>query len=214
MRFVMLACTLFGVAFAASKLHGSPKVIMSSKLQGTREGRIVQQRLAGYVGKRTDFSVYHQGEGGGLPVRYIYSGKIEQVIVPDVAAYIRTGNQGKARFKVKFSDVQPQAPQNPNIPLPVVADSTRVDIFWGSGDPPYAVGFVVYPSLAGNELLGGKYQVRLLAEYKDASGETFWEVLVELEDLPQFPFRREIEKPFVVLLNQEQDFMKVIAAVE
>ena len=199
MRIGIFSCVLLWAGFTTGKLHSAPKVSMSAKLQETLAGRIVQRRLEVYVGKSVDVLVRHQD------TNYRYSGKIEQIIVPDIADYLSTGHQ--ARFKAKLSDVQRQEPQDDDMPLPEIVELKRLSIFGTGG-----VGHLQYISAV--ELVGYNYRkARLLAEYKDDSGETFWEALVELEDnpegYPRYPRERETE-PFVVLLNEKKDFTEVI----
>ena len=201
MRIVIFACVLLWSGFTAGKLYSAPKVIMSAKLQGTLAGSIVQRRLEVYVGRTVEFAVRHQG------TNFLYSGKIEQIIVPDIADYISTGHQGKARFKAKFSDVQPKDKQDNDIRLPEAIDFKNVLL---REDTFPSVGYMQY--LDADALLGGDYQlVRLLARYTNDSGETFWEALVELAQDPETPHKKREIEPFVVLLNEKEDFMKIVA---
>ncbi len=143
MRIGIFSCVLLWAGFTTGKLHSAPKVSMSAKLQETLAGRIVQRRLEVYVGKSVDVLVRHQD------TNYRYSGKIEQIIVPDIADYLSTGHQGKARFKAKLSDVQLQEPQDDDMPLPEIVELKRLSIFGVGG-----IGQMQY--LDANALLGGE----------------------------------------------------------
>ena len=200
MRSGVFLCALFLAGFAAGDLYSAPKVSMSAKLQKTLAGRIVQHRLEIYVGKTVDFSVRHQG------TNYNYSGKIEQIVVPDIADYLSTGDQGKARFKAKLSDVQPKESLGGDVPLPEIVELQHVQLW--SYKPPFA-GHVQY--ISAGELVGSNYQkARLIAKYQDDSGEAFWEALIELEDTPEGSSAvREVE-PFIVMLNDKEHFTDFI----
>ena len=197
------ACTLLLAGFAAGELYSTPQVSMSAKLQKTLAGRIVQRRLEGYVGQRIEFVVRIRDK------RRRYTGTIEQIIVPDIAEYIATGDYSKARFKAKLSDVQPQDPQDNNHPLPDTAELSRSNI----GGVP-GVGHVQSINVA--ELLGsvmgdGYLKARLVAKYKNNNGETYWEGLVEMVE--GYLGKHETE-PFVVLLSEKEDFMEIIATAD
>ena len=152
MRSLMLTCALLGAGFVAGKLYGSPpKVVMSAKLSETLAGRIVERRLASYVGK----SVQHEGS----------SATIKQIIVPDMAE--KRGDHGHARFKAKLSD---------NEGNEITVELRKLGIFKSFPTP----GHVQLINANANELFGDNYShARLLAKYTDDSGEVFWEALVE-----------------------------------
>ena len=197
MRVIMLVSALMGLGLAAGELPTlSSGVGMTAKLQGTLAGQIVQRRLKVYVGKTVDFYVIHQGTS------YRYSGKIAGIIVPDIANLTRTGDHSEVRFKARLRDVQAQ--ENNDLPLPKIVDLRQLNLRGYPASHLRHVGRV--QRLDANELLRGNYQeARLLARYKGDNGEIFWEALIEIKRDSQ-EARREIEEPFVVLLNRGRDF--------
>ena len=185
-------CVLLLVSFAADILYATPKVSISAKLQGTLVGRTVVQRLTGLVGQRVEFTYNNLS----------YSGVIEQVIVPP-AIHVRNGRHDLAMFKASLDDIQrtdsvpPEMPQ----PLPDTIPFKDLNIFQRPGP-----GHV---QLLESALLGTDFRLaRLLAEYHDADGNTFWEALVEVKKGESG--REEIEA-FIVLLSEKDDFDKVVA---
>ena len=199
MRIGIFACALLWAGFTTGKLYSAPKVSMSAKLQETLAGRVVQRHMEAYVGKSFTFIAR-----GSDAARQRFSGVIEQVIVPDIAGYLSTGDHSKARFKAKLRDVQPQEPQDSNIPLPEVVDLKQMDIFHTRG-----AGFVGQMQLLSSETLGHSYRyARLLAKYQDDGGETLWEALVEIDTKDHK--KKEIA-PLVVLLSEKEDFMEIVA---
>ena len=150
MRSLMLTCALLGAVFVASKLYGtSPKVVMSATLQKTLAGRIVERRLAEYVGKSVQYGAS--------------SATITQIIVPDMAE--DRGNQAHARFKAKLNYEGNE----------VTADLMRLSIFAGNFPAPGHVQLINATELLGDNYS----HARLLAKYTDDNGEVFWEGLVE-----------------------------------
>lgn len=168
----------------------APAVSMSEKLRGSLVGRTVSRRLEGFVGKDVEFVLRHRGTD-----RY-YSGKIDQVIVPDIADYIRSGNHDDIGFMMKVSAVQPD-------------DGTRLpDVVEMKNIVSIGIGRIGYVQYINSASLGEEFPLaRLLTEYKDTGGKTFWEALIEVKsDVGQI---RELEKPFIVLLSEQEDFLKI-----
>ena len=185
MRALIITCSVLWAYFVASKLYGVPPVSLSAKLQGTLAGRIVERQLAGYVGQRVTFS------DGDVH----FSATIEQIIVPDIIAYLDNGFSA-AQFKAKLREVNVENPQDGELPLPDVVELRRLDSIG-----PGAAGHVqqLKPALLGEGFL----LARLLAKYKDDNDAVFWQALVEVKRVDN---SWEEIAPFVVLLSEKDDF--------
>lgn len=176
----------------SGSLYGSsPAVRISTKLQGTLAGKIVTRRLESFVGKAVDF-VEH-GEN--------LRGQIEQVIIPSPEAYLKTGNQSAFRFKFKINFLQEDG-------LPFKTDETRVIEFKQVKD--IGVGSIGHVQYLESSLLENVPVARLLAEYEDVNGRLWYEALVEIERSGNSQ-RQEIEEPYVVMLDADRDFVKIVA---
>ena len=197
-------CALLLAGLVAGGVRGSPGVSISAKLQGTVVGRTVVRRLEVYAGKRVEFVVRQRGPDRSND-RY-YEGRIDQVIVPDIADFLSTGRgSNAARFKAKVSEVQPKNPQDATQPLPEIVKFRNFS--------PIGGGNVGHMQYLESPLLGEKFPLaRLLAEYRSTAGDSFWEALVEIESEGRFIMdRREVAEPFIVLLSEKEDFLKVVA---
>ena len=192
MKALIIACSVLWAYFMASKLYGVPPVSISAKLQGTLAGRIVERQLAGYVGQRVTFS------DGDIH----FSATIEQIVVPDITAYLNTGGPGPsaARFKAKLGEVKVENQRDGEIPLPDVVELKQLDNIG-----PAAVGHVQYlePTLLGAEFP----LARLLAKYRDDNDAVSWQALVEAKRGADNSW--EEIAPFVVLLSERDDFLEI-----
>ena len=181
MRVVIMACAVLWSGLVVGNAPASPKVVMSDKLQGTRAGRIVHRWLGGYVGKMLGNQV-----------------TIEQVIVPDIADYLSTGDQSKARFKAKLSNE-------------AVMEFKDLGIFRREPGVIGQVGHIQYleaDKLA--EILGESYlHARLLAKLTDENGDRYWYGLIEIKK--DADGRRQEIEPEVILLSEKEDFMEFVA---
>ena len=71
-----------------------------------------------------------------------------------------------------------------------------------------AIGRIRHVQYINSASLGEEFPLaRLLSEFKDTDGKRFWEALIEVKsDAGQI---RELEKPFIVLLSEQDDFLKI-----
>lgn len=185
-----LCVTLLGAG--SSSLYGSsPAVSISTKLQGTLAGKIVTRRLESFVGKVVEF-VDNTEE---------LQGKIAQVIVPSPENYLKTGDHSTFRFKFKIDLVQANEPY-------FQTGETRIIEF--KQVKGIGVGGIGNAQLLDSSLLNKVPIARLLAEYKDIEGRLWYEALVEVERGSDGK-RREIEEPYVVMLDADRDFAEFVA---
>lgn len=195
MRIVIIACVLLWASPAL------PTVVMSDKLQNTSAGRIVQRWLESYVGK----SVVHRKLVTLSVHGSHFHAKIKQIIVPDIADYLSTGDQSNARFLAKVDKWK----IGDKVPVDHIEETVELkdlDIF-----EPGGVGHIQYLVAERlSETLGENYyQARLLAKYRDESDETFWYSLIEIKK--DADGNRQESEPVVLLLSEKEDFIKVVA---
>ena len=187
----LLTASMLLAGLVGGNIYADPKVSISAKLQGTKEGHVILRRLAALLDKRVEF--VHKGTD--------HTGVIHRIIVPDIADYLRTGDQSKARFRAEVWGQRKDAVATA-ITFQEELELGDLDIIDKGG-----IGHVQY---IASELLGEDYRrARLLAKYEDNDGEVFWEALVEMTGGGAQAV--ELDDPFIIMLSEKDDFDKIIA---
>ena len=206
MRIGIFICALLWAGFTTSKLHSAPKVVMTAKLQETAAGRIVQRYMEAYVGKSFTFIAR-----GSTAARQRFSGVVEQVIVPDIADYLSSGEPREADFKLKFRDVRSVRPNDESAPLS--DDPVRFSML---DDFPPLFELPGHMQLIDYEPLGGHAPypyARLLAKSQNESDETLWEALVEIKRNLQSGSQQETKEPIIVTLSTKDYWDPILEVV-
>ena len=114
MRWLSFICAAWFVC--SNLLANTAGISIPTRLQGTAVGQRVVEIYGGLLGQEIGFFM------GGID----YTGKIAEVILPDISKFIESGDQDDAQLKLGVSDVVATDPQAVEGDLPKIIEGEVV----------------------------------------------------------------------------------------